>query len=105
MLSDLMKPKAHGHTFCSSLMLAVWYKTQVSQFTREHTIIASNEKDSISKCEESETVEKQPVFDVETTAFHYTRALENYQQRIAARQAAYTSVTETAIHSRRQETT
>lgn len=98
MQGDVMKPKAHGYMRCSSLQYTIWYKAQASRITLERTIIASDHEASESEIEEVETVEMQPLFEMDTTAQHYSRAVGNYKQKSAAKRAAHTSAMKTAMH-------
>lgn len=95
---DAMKPGTHGHLYCSSLQFFFRYKAMVSEFTEERTTIDSYQENSGSESEESATVEKQEVFEIETTALDYTSAVGNHQQRIATKRAAYRLGVEMAIY-------
>lgn len=78
MLRDVIKPGAHGHLSCSSLQFALWYKYLLSQFTEDRTSVSSEHENLGSENEESEAIEKQPVFGIDTSALHYTRAVRSY---------------------------
>lgn len=68
------------------------------QFREERINIAEDHEESGSESEEDETVEKQPVFEVEASALHCTSAVDNYQQITAAKWATHTTVVKTTIH-------
>lgn len=42
-LGDVVKPEVHGHMYCSSPLLAFWYKAVLSHFRGERMSIAEEQ--------------------------------------------------------------
>lgn len=86
------------HKFCWSLQFALWYNALVSQYKEEIAIIVSYHNESEFESEESNNVEKQPVWEIDVLPMHHTSTVCNRRWVTSTNIAGHTSVVETAIH-------
>lgn len=95
-LGDVMKLGAHRHVFCSSICpLKRCYCYETERIARQY-----QEDSGVggSDCKKSESVELQPTFEIGNSAAQNSFAARNYQQTMATKHVAYTSVVEMDTH-------
>lgn len=77
MLRVLLKPRAHGLSFCALHHTALSYRTLVSQFTEDRNKVASKQKDSVSESRVGEVLENQSVFERSMSSMYSVCTVRN----------------------------
>lgn len=97
-LGDVIRLGSHEHVYCSALQFAFRYKVLTSERRDERVFPAAGSGAFGSESEGSQSVDLQPMYEIETTASHCTRSAGNHQQTTAAKRSTHTSVVGMAIH-------
>lgn len=95
-LGNVVKPRAHGHLFCSALKFSLRNKALPPERQERASTRKASGKGGLNS-KKGESVELRPDLKVENSARHYIRAVENYQQTTTAKHAVYNSLVEIAI--------
>lgn len=89
----VLKPREHGHLFCTALQFEQWYWA-LSKESDEEEIVPDDGEQVMQKM----YAQVGPVFDVESTFLEYTLALETYHENPSVWNAKHTIRCEHPLH-------